>query len=255
MATGQAVTLVTDGTKFHVVAYACGPAPAPPASSASTSSGASTSTATLASLELRIARMEAAAAGGSLSYDVSFTLTVESSVDAATYDVSGLKAALALLVGVSESHISITVVAGSLVVTISSPSPDAAAKLVSRLDPVVTSRAAASATLGITVLSVTAATTTPSVVPAPAAPPDPPSPPSPPPRPPMSPLPPTPPSPPAPPPSPPQSPSPFDPPPSPPTSPPPAVTTGRYLGYQSLSGITLEPKLYAMDGAGNMYVA
>ena len=71
----------------------------------------------------------------------------------------------------------------------------------------------------------------------------------------MSPLPPTPPSPPVPPPSPPQSPSPFAPPPSPPATPPPAITTGRYFGYQSLSGIALEPKLYATDGAGNMYVA
>ena len=65
--------------------------------------------------------LEAVAVGGAFSYDVSFSLTVQTSVDAATYaegDVTALKTALPTLLGVSDSQISISVVAGGLLVTV-----------------------------------------------------------------------------------------------------------------------------------------
>ena len=120
VASGQAVTLVSDGSKFRVVGAACGASSAGASSSSSTSSSTSSASST-SSLEDRVAMLEAVAAGGAFSYDVSFSLTVETSVDAATYaeeDVTALKTALTTLLGVSDSQISISVVAGSLLVTV-----------------------------------------------------------------------------------------------------------------------------------------
>ena len=95
-ASGQAVTLVTDGTMFRVVATACG--------ASSSTSVTSIASSTVSLLEYRVAQLEAVAAGGALSYDVAFSLTVESSADPSTYDVSGLKTTLASMLGVSESR-------------------------------------------------------------------------------------------------------------------------------------------------------